>query len=130
MVQAPGHRFTDHPLGHVSIVNLASVRALERRVGRPVDPLRFRANLYAEGWPAWAENAAVGGAVRLGAVRGKVFKPIVRCAATEVDPATGVRDIEVVRALHDHFGHLFCGIYIEVTQGGVIAEGDAVELDA
>jgi uncharacterized protein YcbX len=56
VVQAPGHRFTDHPLGHVSIVNLASVRDLEARLGRPLDPLRFRANVYVEGWPAWAEN--------------------------------------------------------------------------
>ena len=33
----------------VHIVNLASVRELERGLGRPVDPLRFRANLYLEG---------------------------------------------------------------------------------
>jgi len=29
VVQAPDHRFMDHPLGHVSILNLASVRDLE-----------------------------------------------------------------------------------------------------
>jgi uncharacterized protein YcbX len=29
--------------------------------GRPVDPLRFRANLYVEGWPAWVENDWTGG---------------------------------------------------------------------
>ena len=34
VVQAPGHRFTDHPLGHVSIVNLASVRDLSDKIGR------------------------------------------------------------------------------------------------
>jgi len=46
VVSGPGHRFTDHPEGHVSIINLESVRDLERSIGRPVDPLRFRANLY------------------------------------------------------------------------------------
>ena len=39
----------------VHIVNLASVRELERVVGRPVDPLRFRANLYLDGLEPWAE---------------------------------------------------------------------------
>jgi hypothetical protein len=128
VVEAPGHRFTDHPLGHVSIINLASVRDLEQRVGRPVDPLRFRANLYVEGWPAWAENGAVGARVRLGPARAKVFKPIVRCAATHVDPATGERDLDVVAALHANFGHLFCGIYVQVEAGAVIAEGDMAEI--
>jgi uncharacterized protein YcbX len=130
VVQAPGHRFTDHPQGHVSIVNLASVRDLEARIGRPVDPLRFRANLYVEGWPAWIENESVGGMVTLGPVGARVFKPIVRCVATHVDPATGERDMDVVRALHDHFGHLHCGVYVHVLEGGAIAEGDAAEIAA
>ena len=55
-IDGRGHRFLDHPQGHVSIVNLASVRALQTAIERPVDPLRFRANIYVEGWPAWAEN--------------------------------------------------------------------------
>ncbi|MDP3633494.1 MOSC N-terminal beta barrel domain-containing protein, partial [Phenylobacterium sp.] len=48
VIEAPGHRFMDHPLGHVSIINLASLRDLEQKIGRPLDPLRFRANLYVE----------------------------------------------------------------------------------
>jgi len=54
VIDGAGHRFLDHPLGHISVINLASLRDLEARLGRPVDPLRFRANLYVEGWPAWA----------------------------------------------------------------------------
>lgn len=130
VVQAPGHRFTDHPQGHVSIVNLASVRELEARIGRPVDPLRFRANLYVDGWPAWIENEAAEGAkVRIGGAEATLFKPIVRCVATHVDPATGERDMDVVKALFDHFGHLHCGIYVHVTKGGALAEGGAAEID-
>jgi uncharacterized protein YcbX len=131
VVQAPGHRFTDHPLGHVSIVNLASVRELEAKIGRPVDPLRFRANLYVEGWPAWIENeAAEGTQVRIGGAEATLFKPIVRCVATHVDPATGDRDMDVVKALFDNFGHLHCGIYVHVTEGGGLAEGDRAEIAA
>ncbi len=130
VVEAPGHRFTDHPLGYVSIINLASVRDLEARIGRPVDPLRFRGNVYVEGWPAWAENDWVGRALRLGEVGVQVFKPIVRCVATHVDPATGERDMDLVKALYDLYGHLFCGIYVSVTAGGRLAEGEVAEVAA
>jgi uncharacterized protein YcbX len=128
VVEAPGHRFTDHPRGAVSIVNLASVRDLEARVGRHVDPRRFRANLYVEGWPAWIENDAKGGEVRLGSVVARVFSPITRCVATHVDPATGERDMEVVSALHDNYGHMFCGVYVSILQGGRIVEGDKADI--
>ena len=46
---ADGYRFTDFAAKVVSIINLASVAALESVVGVPVNPLRFRANLYVDG---------------------------------------------------------------------------------
>lgn len=126
VVAAPSaHRFTDHPQGQVSLVNLASVRALGAKIGVELDPLRFRANLYVEGWPAWAENAWSGETVALGAVRAEVFKPIVRCAATHVNLQTGARDVDVTRALFDNYGHMHCGIYLRVTAAGPLAVGDA-----
>jgi uncharacterized protein YcbX len=125
VVLAPGHRFTDHPLGHVSILNLASLRDLESKIGKPLDPLRFRANIYVEGWPAWAENGWAGRDLMVGFARAKVFKPIVRCAATHVDPATAELDTDVVKALFDNYGHMFCGIYVHVTDGGRVCVGDA-----
>ena len=128
VVEGPGdYRFMDSRSGYVSIVNLASVRDLEARLGRPVDPLRFRANLYVEGWPAWVENDWTGREMRVGQARAEVLKPIVRCAATHVDPVTAERDIELVKALFDHYGHMFCGIYLKVDEGGAVAEGDGVE---
>jgi uncharacterized protein YcbX len=130
MVQSPGHRFTDHPLGYVSIINLASVRDLEARIGRPVDPLRFRANLYVEGWPAWIEAGAKGGAVKLGGASATVYSPIVRCVATHVDPATGERDLDLVKAIFDHRGDMNCGIYVSVTEGGELRPGDLAEIVA
>ena len=125
VIEAPGHRFMDHPLGHVSIINLASLRDLEQRIGRPLDPLRFRANLYVEGWEPWAEMDWAGRELMVGFARAKVFKPIVRCAATHVDPETAERDMDVVKALFDNYGHMFCGIYLHVTDGGRITVGDA-----
>lgn len=131
VLRAPGDwRFTDHPLGHVSIINLASVRDLEARIGRPVDPLRFRANLYVEGWPAWAENDWTGRTLSIGGATARVFKPIVRCAATHVDPATAERDMDVVQALFNLYGHTLCGVYVRITAPGRVAERDVLELMA
>lgn len=125
VVDGAGHRFLDHPKGHVSILNLASVRDLAARLGRSVDPLRFRANLHVDGWPAWAENDWAGRDMALGEARARVFAPI-RCAAPGVDPITAKRDIDVTGALHRLYGHMLCGLYLRVTAEGVVARGDAV----
>lgn len=124
VMEGPGHHFTDNPLGQVSIVNLASVRDLERRLGRAIDPLRFRANIYMEGWPAWAELDWTGRRLTLGGIETTVFKSIVRCLATHVDPRTAELDIEVTRALFDNYGHVFCGVYVRADAAGAVAVGD------
>jgi uncharacterized protein YcbX len=128
VIEGPGgHRFTDHPQGQVSIVNLASVRDLGARIGHTLDPLRFRANIYVDGWPAWAENDWVGQTLHLGAAQAKVFKPIVRCAAVGVDPVRAERDLDLVKALFDQLGHVWCGVYVQVTAAGALSVGDAAE---
>ncbi len=128
LLDGAGHRFMDHPLGDISVLNLASVRDLEARIGEPVDPLRFRANVWVEGWPAWVENDWTGREVVVGGARLKVVKPIVRCVATHVDPQTGTRDIDVLSALDEHYGHRWCGLYLSVEASGALAVGDRVEL--
>lgn len=125
VVQAPGHHFMDHPLGHVSIINLASVRDLETKLGVTLDPLRFRSNFYVEGWPAWVENGWAGRELMIGFARAKIYKPIVRCAATHVDPTTGQADLDLTKTLFDQYGHMNCGIYVHVTDGGRVGLGDA-----
>lgn len=122
------HSFSDVAKKVVSIINLASVAAIEKVIGGPVDPVRFRANVYVEGWPAWHEFDLLGREIALGAARLKVFKRIVRCAATDVDPATGIRDLSIPATLQRSFGHGDCGVYAEVIAGGEIAVGASVDL--
>ena len=127
VLAAPGHSFSDVARKVVSIINLASVAAIENAMGAAVHPLRFRGNIYVSGWPAWHEFDLVGREIAIGrAARLKIVKRIVRCAATEVDPDTGIRDLPVPNALMRTFGHTDCGIYGEVVAGGEIALGDAI----
>jgi hypothetical protein len=127
ILHAPGHSFSDVANKVVSIINLASVAALETATGAAVHPLRFRGNIYVEGWPAWHEFDLLGREIAIGpSACLKVVKRIVRCAATEVDPDTGIRDLEIPRTLMKTYGHADCGVYAEVIGAGEIAVGDAV----
>jgi len=127
ILHAANHSFSDVAKKVVSIINLASVAAIEAAVGAPVDPLRFRANLYVDGWPAWHEfellnrDIAVGDHARL-----KIVKRIVRCAATNVEPRTGIRDLAIPETLLRIFGHADCGVYGEVIGAGSVSIGDPV----
>ncbi|MEJ2376776.1 MAG: MOSC domain-containing protein [Pseudolabrys sp.] len=127
VLYAEGHSFSDVAKKVVSISNLASVAAVETAAGAPVDPLRFRGNLYISGWPAWHEFGLIGQELKVGNdVRLKVVKRIMRCAATNVDPATGIRDLTIPKTLQKTFGHADCGVYAEVVTGGEVALGDRV----
>jgi hypothetical protein len=134
--EAPGHTFSDArqkpnstTYQYVSIVNLASIAALEREVRVPVDPLRFRANLYIEGIPAWSEFDWVDSEIMVGRARLRVVSPIVRCAATAVNPSTAERDLNIPAILQKAFGHAHMSVYAEVIGGGEIAVGDSVVPD-
>jgi hypothetical protein len=128
LLDAPGHSFSDVARKVVSIINLDSVAALERSIGRKVHPLRFRGNVYLEGLPAWSETELLNRPLQIGSARLEVVKTIHRCAATEVDPETAARDLDVPDALYRLTGEEDCGIYAEVTTAGRIAPGDRLTL--
>lgn len=128
VLEAPPHyRFTDSKIGFVSLINLASVRAIEDFVGAPVDPLRFRGNLLVEGLDAWAELAMSGAVIEApSGLRLKLTQRTQRCAATNVDPVSGIRDLDIPWTIDARLGHRDCGIYAEVIAGGALRTGDAL----
>lgn len=127
LVRAPGHIFTDNPTPYVSLINLATVREIAGKLGRDaLDPLRFRANLYVDGLDPWAELDWVGKELLAGAVRFACAQPIDRCAATNVDPATAKRDLNIPLALRRAYGHINCGVLLDVVRGGRLATGQSI----
>jgi len=126
LVEASDHMFSDTPAKVVSVIGLSSLKDLERVTRARVDPIRFRANFYVDGLAPWEEFGWVGREIALGAARGRVTKRIGRCAATNVNPQTGARDMNVPLALQDGFRHADCGVYVEIVDGGAVSVGDAV----
>ncbi|WP_291864663.1 MOSC domain-containing protein [Bradyrhizobium sp.] len=129
VLSSEGHSFSDVASKVVSVINLASLQAIENIVGQPVHPLRFRANLYVSGWPAWHEFDLLGQTLVIGDTRLKVVKRIARCAAVNVDPETAARDLGIPQALTRRLGHNECGVYAEVIAGGTIAVGDTIAVE-
>lgn len=126
LVEGPGASLSDCGEAMVSIVGDASVADLARVVGRPLDRLRFRANIYVVGFRPWEELGWVGRELMIGGARLAVVERIGRCAATNVDLATGDRDVNLPRSLQQSFGHADMGVYARVIASGRIAGGDAV----
>lgn len=123
-----GVQLWDWPAAQISVINLATLRALEESAGVPVDLRRFRANVYLDGLPAWQEFALLGTRIRIGDAEFEVFQPTDRCRATTVDPATAVSDLNVPALLAGRFGHMYCGVYARPVTGGTIGTGDPVEV--
>lgn len=130
LLRSPGHQFTDKAEKFVSLINLASVRTLEERWGQGLDPLRFRANVYVDGFEPFSELDWVGRKVRLGHLTAEVALRNGRCAATNVNPETGERDRDVPGRLRADFGHKDLGVYLKILEGGELREGDPVEVEA
>jgi uncharacterized protein YcbX len=132
LVTAPGHCFTDvgvhsPELMHaVSMLNLASVRDVEQRIGKHLDPHRFRANVLIEGLEPWVENEWLDRDIMLGAAACKGARLTRRCPATEVNPDTATRDINVPQELMRAYGHVNLGLYLHVVTGSTVRIGDAV----
>jgi len=120
-----GH-FMDKPDNVISLINLATVRSLEAQWGITIDPLRFRANLYVDGANPWEEFDWVGSDIRIGEALFRVDRRNGRCGATNVDPETGRRDLDIPGSLRAAFGHKELGVYLAAREGGRVSVGDPV----
>ena len=131
LIEASGnHILSDCSSPVVSVLNLSSIKDLERVTQRTVDPLRFRANIWLEGIAPWIEFEWIKKRITIGNVSLTVTDRIDRCAAVNVNPATGERDHNIVKALKMGYLHLDFGVYMKVASSGIIKVGDAVKVPA
>ncbi len=125
-----GRGMTDTEFESVSLLNLASNRALGQRLGLDLGLDRWRGNIWIEGLAPWEEFDLLGHEICIGGATLKICERIERCRATMVDCTTGRIDVNTLDALEEAYGHTEFGVYAIVTQGGEIARGDHVEIVA
>jgi uncharacterized protein YcbX len=126
LVESPGHMFSDRAEKVVSILNLASVRELGRRMDAEIDPIRFRANFHIDGLPEWEEFGWPGLRLKIGTAIVEAIDPIRRCAATSVNPQTAERDLKIPTFLMENYGHMNMGIYARVIADGAVSLDDEI----
>lgn len=128
LVPAPSCGMADNGLAQLSVLNLSSLRALSQKIGQPLDPRRFRGNLWLDGLAPWEEFDLIGKTIRIGAVALRITDRIERCRATEANPETGRRDVDPPRALSTGWGHRDFGVYADVLNDGDVTLNQAVTL--
>ena len=129
ILSADGHSFSDMDAKVLHLVNLESVRALGERLGRDINPLRFRPNIVIDGTPAWSElDWKAGAEIHLPGMTFAMVARTTRCAATNVDPETGRRGTQIPKALAKNLGHADFGVYLVAKTDGTIRVGDALRL--
>lgn len=127
-------RFTDvcmtspQMMHAISIINLGSIGAFEKAIGKPVDYNRFRGNLIVDGLEPFSEFNLLDREINIGDARLRILKRTQRCPATQVNLMTAQRDIDVPELLNETYGHRDMGVYAEVVGGGTIKTGSAVTL--
>ncbi|MDA0764282.1 MAG: MOSC domain-containing protein [Proteobacteria bacterium] len=122
------HSFSDIPDKAISIINMATVIDLEAKTKKKIDAIRFRGNFIIEGGSAWEEFNWIGKKVKIGNSILEIFKKTQRCAATTVNPDTGIRDINVPKEISSHYGHVDLGVYAKVIKSGSVSLLDKISI--
>lgn len=113
----------------VSLVTSSSLSWLASAAGAPVDGARFRATFEVDtsDLPPFVEEGWVGRRLRLGSAEVLVRSLIPRCAVIDLDPASGVADLPLLKALaRARDGATGFGVDAVVTVPGSVHEGDEV----
>lgn len=125
-------RYQDDEGGYVTLHGRQSLAAVAAAAGASdLGEHRFRSNIAVEGIDAWAEQDWIGRNVRIGAVRFMVVRAKTRCLATHANPATGQRDLAIMKTLLKAFPRekpTFAVAMTTAGRGGSIHVGDEVEV--
>lgn len=127
IIRVPDRGMTDTDYPSISLINLASHRAVGQRLGQDLSPLRWRGNFLLDGLAPWEEFDWIGKRLRIGTVEIEVRERIGRCLATAANPGTGKRDADTLNALQTGWGHTDFGVYAVVTGSGAVGLGDRIE---
>ena len=117
-----------YDIAQVSLITVATIRAIAGAAGVDPDPWRFRMNIVIDtgsdipfteaGWVG--QRLAVGEGARVA-----VTEPDKRCAMITIDPGTAATNPAVLKAAADLNGAT-AGVYGSVVAAGIVRPGDGV----
>ncbi|MFJ4155574.1 MOSC domain-containing protein [Pseudomonas sp. NPDC089752] len=113
------------------LIGQGSLDELNRRIGRPMEMLRFRPNLVVQGAEPFAEDDWK--RIRIGELEFRVLKPSVRCILTTLDPVTGERSpdrepLTTLKTFREKEGDVLFGQNLAVDGSGRVEVGMDVEV--
>lgn len=123
---AEPHYFDAAP---ISIVFDRWIAQVEGALEAPLDPRRWRPNLYAKAFAdfGWQEPELVERVIEVGGAVLRVRDTIKRCVTTTYDIETGERDDDVLLYVAQKRANVM-GIYCEVELAGMVRLGDVLRL--
>ena len=111
----------------ISLINLNSIKDLEKKISQKIELQRFRGNFYIEGLEAWEERKWIGKIIKINNISFKVEKNIPRCAAINLKPETDIIDKSLLKSLKKSYDHFDMGIYLRSVDEGKIEVGNILE---
>jgi len=113
----------------ISLISVQTIERVSELVGNQLDVQRFRPNLLvdASGAEPFIEDSWVGRELVIGGLTMRVDKRDGRCIVITIDPHTGDRSPEVLRAVADHRQGCL-GVYGSTVARGVVAIDDDVRV--
>jgi uncharacterized protein YcbX len=115
--------------GAISLIFDRWLDDVSAHVGYPVEPERFRPNLFARGTDGFfsAESDLIGRTLAVGSVALHVRKPISRCVVTTYHPRGEASDPRILRFVARERDAKM-GVYCDVLRAGTARIGDSVRL--
>jgi uncharacterized protein YcbX len=119
--------------GTVSLIAHATIAGIGAEAGLPLDPRRFRANIFleTEGQRPFLEDEWVGQALVFGSDAGGPAVHVTlrdeRCMMINLDPETAAQDPRVMKTVVRLNGNM-AGVYATVIRTGTLRVGDRVSV--
>ena len=113
----------------LSLISTQTIASLSEIVGEPLDVQRFRPNILVEatGDSPFPEDEWVGRVLTISSMKMRIDKRDGRCVVITIDPETGERRPEILRAVADHRQGCL-GVYGTTVAEGKVVVGDPVLL--
>jgi uncharacterized protein len=127
-IVSAGRGMTDSAFTSISVLTMASLEDLGKKLGQTLSPHRFRGNLWIDGAAPFEEFNWIGREVAIGDAVLRVEERITRCKATMANPDNGRIDADTLGMLESAYGHRDFGVYAVVVKGGAIAVSNEVTL--